>query len=66
VSRHPQNGPTFTKAPPKKQQPLLAPSSARVRAQLEETMRDAADRKLMATNPRAWLQKHNLLSKNKG
>ena len=46
MSRRPQNGPTFTKAPLKKQKPItddeLADWQARQVAELEETKRKAA------------------------
>jgi hypothetical protein len=58
---HPDNGPTFSKAPYKRMQRPSPPSPARVQAQLEETMRDAADRKLLATDFMAWLRKHRTL-----
>jgi hypothetical protein len=58
---HPNNGPTFSKTLPKKRQRPSPPSPDRVRAQQEEAKRDAADRKLMATDPRSWLRKHRLV-----
>jgi hypothetical protein len=46
VSRRPQNGPTFSKAPPKKQKPMTdrerADRQARNEAALDETKRIAA------------------------
>jgi hypothetical protein len=46
MSKHPHNGPTFTKAPPKKRKPLtdeeLASLQARQQAALDETKRTAA------------------------
>lgn len=58
---HPNNGPTFSKAPSKKRQPMYPPSPARRQAELEERKRDAADSKLLATDPRDWLKKHGLI-----
>jgi hypothetical protein len=46
MSKHPQNGPTFSKAPPKKWRPLsddeIAAKQAREEAELEEIKRVAA------------------------
>jgi hypothetical protein len=42
MARHPQNGPTFSNAPPKKQQSVAISSPARKQAELEEKKRDAA------------------------
>ncbi len=60
--KHHNDGPTFSEATYKRQSPN-PPSPDRVRAQLEETMRDAADHKLLATDTRAWLRKRGLLKK---
>jgi hypothetical protein len=43
VVRHPHNGPTFSKAPPKKPQPMTVSSPDRRQAELEETKRIAAN-----------------------
>ena len=54
-----QNGPSFTKATyDKKRQRKQPPSPARVEVEEKEIARSAADTKLMATNPRAWVEKH--------
>ena len=50
-SCHPQNGPSLSKAPTKRQPPKPMVSSARRQAQLDETMRDAADGRLMSKDP---------------
>jgi hypothetical protein len=39
---HPDNGPSFSKAPPKKQEPWIPPSPGRQQAELEQKKRDAA------------------------
>lgn len=57
---HPQNGPTFSKAPPKKHPPKTIVSPARRQAELDQQKRDAADRRLLSKEPRSWLKKHGL------
>jgi hypothetical protein len=59
ANKRPQNGPTFSKAPPKKRT-REAVSPERRAADLDEKMRDAADVKLMRKEPRSWLKKHGL------
>jgi hypothetical protein len=65
VAKHPQNGPTFSKAPPKKKRPPmsdeeLAALQARQNAALEETKRVAAAtrglNKLARLDPKAAVQ----------
>jgi hypothetical protein len=41
VSKHPGNGPTFSKAPPKKRRSKDPPSPVRKQAELEQQARDA-------------------------
>jgi hypothetical protein len=53
----------FSRAPRKKQQRPGPPSPDRVQAQLDQTMRDAADKKLIAMDRKAWLRKHGVLKK---
>ena len=62
MARHPQNGPTLSKAPPKKQRPKPLVSSERRQAALDEKMRDAADTKLFCTDSRSWLKKHGVIT----
>jgi hypothetical protein len=64
VKKHPQNGPTFSKAPPKKRSPMTdaerANWQAREDAELEETKRTAARMrsflKLLHQDPEKALQ----------
>jgi hypothetical protein len=60
VTKHPQNGPTFSKAPAKKNQPKTVSSPAQAKAELEEKKRDAAKsrrrHKLSHTDSRAFLR----------
>jgi hypothetical protein len=67
VAKHPQNGPTFSKAPPKKKRPPLsdeelAAFQARQNAAEEETKRVAAATKrfnrLARIDPEAGLQEY--------
>jgi hypothetical protein len=64
VTRHPQNGPTFSKAPPKKYQPRPISSPARTQAELEEKKRKAAKsrrlQKLVHTDTRGFLREIGL------
>lgn len=62
MTKRADNGPTFTKATyDRKRLRFDPPSSARQQAQLEQDMRDAADKKLLATDPKAWLRKLGLI-----
>lgn len=71
MARLPQNGPTFSKAPPKKRLPMTdaerAAWQARKDADLEEAKRTAAKtRKFLQTlhkDPKAALQQLGLLKK---
>jgi hypothetical protein len=59
MSNHPNNGSTFSKATYDNKRPIYEPrDSARAQAQLEQDMRDAADIKLLKTDPKTWLRKH--------
>jgi len=58
VSRHPQNGPTFSKAPPKKRNGMPVVSPARRQAEQEQTARDCAKTREFSKDPAAWVQKH--------
>ena len=42
MSKHPNNGPTFSKATPKKPNSQRRPSPAKERAEYEQAVRDAA------------------------
>jgi hypothetical protein len=69
LTKHPNNGPTFSKAPPKTRKPLaddeLAERQRRQDAELEQTKRECAKTRefnqLLNKNPRAALQKLGLL-----
>jgi hypothetical protein len=71
VSRHPQNGPTFTKAPPTKRRRMTdderAAWQARKDAELEETKQMAARTRkfnqLLRKDPTVALQELGLLKK---
>jgi hypothetical protein len=56
--KHPNNGGTFTKAPPIKAKPLPVEKVAALDA---ESARTSADEKLFRTNPAAWLKKHEVI-----
>ncbi len=43
MGKHPQNGPTFSKAPPKQRMPRAAHSPAREQAELDQAARDCED-----------------------
>jgi hypothetical protein len=58
MTRYPQNGPTFSKPPPKKRKPKPVASPERRQAELDEKIRDAADTRLMHKDPAGWLKKH--------
>ena len=69
MTKHPNNGPTFSKAPRKRRKPLtddeLAERQCRQDAELEQTKRECAKAiefdQLWRKNPRAALQKLGLL-----
>jgi hypothetical protein len=66
VSRHPQNGPTFTKAPPAKRRRMnddeRAALQTRKDVELEEAKRTAATSRgflqLMHNDPASWFKKY--------
>jgi hypothetical protein len=55
VSRHPQNGPSLSKAPPKNLARKAAPSPARQEAARAEAERDAAEERRFHKDPGAWV-----------
>jgi hypothetical protein len=61
--KHPQNGPSLSKAPPKKRKTVLAASPARRQAELEQTARDCAKTREFNKDPVAWMQEHMLKGK---
>jgi len=64
VSKHPQNGPTFSKAPPKQRMPRAAHSPAREQAEQNQKARECADRRRMRKDPIGWLRECGLLKTN--
>jgi hypothetical protein len=63
MAKHPQNGPTFSKAGLKKRQSTAAPSLARKQAQLEQDARDCAAAREFNKDPTAWARKNMHLLK---
>lgn len=55
MARHPQNGPSFSKAPPKNLPRKAVPSPARQQAARAEVERDAANERRFHKGPGAWL-----------
>jgi hypothetical protein len=60
MSKRPQNGPTFSNAPPKKQNLNAAPSPTRKQAELDQTARDCAKTRQFNKDPVAWVKEHIL------
>jgi hypothetical protein len=58
---HPDNGPSFSKAPPKGRQFRPPPSADRIQGELDEAARDCADTRLFIKSPLAWFKKHGVI-----
>jgi hypothetical protein len=63
MSKDPQNGPTFSKAPPKRHKPNGVPSPARKQAELDQTARDCAKARQFNKDPVAWVKERILKKK---
>lgn len=70
MTKHPNNGPTFSKAPPKRRKPLtdneLAERQRRQDAELQQTKRECAKTRefnqLLHKDPRAALRKTRVVA----
>jgi hypothetical protein len=66
MTKRPQNGPTFSKAPPKNHRSTAIASPERRQAELDEKKSDAAKSrrfdKLMRTDSHGWLREIGLVS----
>jgi hypothetical protein len=61
--QHPNNGPSLSKAPPKKQRLSASPSPTRRQAELDQTARDTAKAREFNKDGMAWARKCGLLKK---
>lgn len=63
TNKHPNNGPSLSNAPPKRQMPGAAPSPAREQAKLDQDARDCAKAREFNKSPIAWIR-NRLLAEN--
>lgn len=58
MSKHPNNGPSFSKPTYKTNGQKKPPSPERKQAELDQAARDCADIRLMSVDPAAWVEKN--------